>query len=81
VPGDIAKAWAEYERRFVLADATPEERERQKQAFYGGIRSLIDLLGTVFNLAEEPSEAELSRIDGIEQELSLYSVALTARHA
>jgi hypothetical protein len=65
----IAEAWRSYERHVVPASAPEIQRSETKKAFYAGASTLFGAILAMLEPGEEPTEADLRKMDAVAQEL------------
>lgn len=84
-PGGIEGLWRAYERMTLPPSASPEDRARQRHAFFHGAIGTFDLVtGDAADPGEHPARRLARRIEVIEalhRELTMFSVELIGGHA
>jgi hypothetical protein len=68
----LASEWATFRERVVPAGAGPTEVKERRRTFYAGAASLFLLVTTEMDPGEEPTEADLARMDAIHRELKAF---------
>lgn len=65
-------AWKDYETKVLPPDCSDIQKFETKKAFYAGAGGLLDSLLKVLGPGADPTEADLSIMDGIQEELNDY---------
>jgi hypothetical protein len=76
----IAAAWASFEQA-VLTDAPPIQRRQMRRAFYAGARELLNTILAMLDPGLNETEADLSRMDALNDELERFAVDLAEGRA
>ena len=67
----MAGQWEDM-RRLLLADAHPVQVQEMRRAFYAGGQALLGLIMSNLDPGEEPTDADLARMDQLEAELMQF---------
>lgn len=71
--GEIAKGWTSYLVMVVPSDAGPEQVRETKRAFYAGAQHFLLTVMKIMDPGEEPTDADMARIDAMEVELEAFA--------
>ena len=77
----IAAAWASYERTVIPTQAGMLHREESRLAFYAGAATLFYSIMKSLDAGDEPTEADLARMDAIRAEIDGFAAAFDAEVA
>jgi len=77
----LKSQWAEYRERVVPATAPAVQVLECRRAFYAGAECLLRAIMQGLDPGLEPTDADLSRMESIEAELSAFAADVTARRA
>lgn len=72
----IADAWRDYEVQIVPLNAPEVQRIESRRAFYAGAISMWGGMMAMLEPGEEPTDADLKRMDEIKAEIDAYALAL-----
>lgn len=77
----IRELWDSYARDVVPKDAPIVQRWETRRAFYAGAQALFTSILTMLDPGEEPTEADLSKMDHLEEELTSFKEDVRAGRA
>ena len=77
--GMIETGWKSY-RKLIPADAPEVQLRETRQAFYAGAAVLFEAMLLVLEPGEEPTDADMRRMDGIAQELREFGRSLDTHY-
>lgn len=75
----IEADWHSYERQVIPASAPDVQRSESRKAFYAGAICLFHSIISMLDPGEEPTEADLRKMDAIDQELKEYALEVRAQ--
>jgi hypothetical protein len=65
----LGDAWISYRERVLSPDAAPVQVQETRRAFYVGAQALWDGIMRNLDPGTEPTDRDMSRMDGLEAEL------------
>jgi hypothetical protein len=68
----IESAWLDYREKVIPADAPDIQIDETRKAFYAGAGQLFQSILRVLGPGEEPTDADLTIMDGIQEELEAF---------
>lgn len=77
----IKAAWDDYQRKVVPGDASTVQRWESRRAFYAGAQTLFTAIMTMLDPGEEPTDADLVKMDEIDKELREFVEAVKSGRA
>jgi len=76
----IEAGWISMKIMAVPEDAPPVQIEEMRNAFFAGAQHLFGAIMTMLDPGEEPTEADLSRMDKIKDELDRFLEEFKLKH-
>jgi hypothetical protein len=74
----VATEWRRFAEALLPAGTPAVQRTEMRRAFYAGAISLFHMLVTGVSAGDEPKEADLAMMDGIQAEFLQYEADLVA---
>ena len=71
-PKFIDQAWRSYSERVIPAHAGAVQRQEMRRAFYAGATTLLASIMVALDPGTEPTDADLQRMQGIQDELDQF---------
>ena len=68
----IEAGWALYRRQVLPRDCSLTQLDETRKAFFAGAQHLFGSIMTILEPGEEPTEADLMRMDRIDDELKAF---------
>jgi hypothetical protein len=82
MPGDvIGAAWREYRLRVIPVHASAVQAQESRRAFYAGAQALLTGILRGLDPGDDPTQADLARMDAIAQELEQFARDVLAGRA
>ena len=72
----IDQAWRSYSEVVIPAHAGAVQRQEMRRAFYAGATTLLGSIMVVLDPGDEPTEADLQKMQGIHDELEQFTADL-----
>lgn len=79
--GYIETLWRGFERDVIPKDAGELQRRESRRCFYAGARALLTVLTMGLDPGDEPTDADLAKMDAISEELTAFMVEVTEGRA
>lgn len=77
----IEAGWVSLRIMSVPDDAPPIQIDEMRNAFFAGVQHLFHSIMTILDPGEEPTEADLTRLDKIDNELRGFIEEFKLRHS
>lgn len=74
-------AWRSYAEQVLPFGASDVQRQESRRAFYAGAQSLFGGILTMLDPGEEPTDADLAKMDAVQAELSQFADDIQAGRA
>lgn len=76
--GPIEQMWLDYERRVLPANSGAVQRKETRKAFYAGAMCLFERLVTMLDPEAEPTEADVRKMNEINNEILAWLEEMAA---
>jgi hypothetical protein len=77
----IKELWDSYAKDVVPKDAPTVQRWETRRAFYAGAQAVFMSILTMLDPGTEPTEADLRKMDALDQELRIFKEEVRAGRA
>ena len=79
--GEIAKGWSSYLVTVMAPDAPPIQVRETKRAFYAGAQHFLMSVMRIMDPEAEPTDADMARLEAMDQELQAFAREVAAGRA
>ncbi len=76
----IEKGWESYRRTVVPKDASEVQLKETRQAFFAGAAILFQTIMMSMDSGEEPTDADMRRMQALQDELDEFGAQIDARY-